>query len=489
MKLTFRTSSGYPLSTVSLVAVLAALLLVFAIIAFFITDGDSLRQWVVTKTRFTTEQLDWIDESFVLFMRTLSVTVALIGFVKSFRRIIKGIFFSISALSRKFLFPILSKTFAKVKDEIKSFPVNSDENFTAEIKLAKYTSKMLSEASELGRINNKVVWELHWPESQLERKRLAEISEPETSEKTKLEGFPRSIDSLKASLDGLKDDDARIEFVFSPIQPSVLKLIRRISDLVKVVPKVHIAQNSTTGPMAVKVAYEKKISNLKRGSENLVVLIAPLSAFCTFSIDEYSIDQELLLGPSEYFIPICPIISEPQNLLIAEGESVAAVSDRTIFYYNNSTAEEFIAKFTPELLGVYSNIVSIENFSDYKNLLNGGTSSEGYKIKSGDAIVTWPPLTNFYEGRTVSESNELKYFVRNPSLEIRSQIFLFADKNCFGLENEITEAAWSFINCIAKGYLLLHHENTSGSKYSIEDLMETYKVLSERTQFYTEMVK
>lgn len=338
----------------------------------------------------------------------------------------------------------------KLEEELQSFPNTYQDNFQDQLTKAQGDERRLVTANRLGMIENPKVWECHWPridQLPVAARRFREV-EPT---------IPELRASLNEAVDRLRNFVASrgrsILFLVSPVQPAILRAATVVAkaaggDLIS------IRSSTTTGPETVRDAVSARRDSLSGGNGGLVFFAAPLSAFCLAPAEPGA------PSATEQFQPVCCLAIERQDLLAVEAGSSLPIRKETIFYYENSSAEEFIAGLEVKALEVV-NLEPIDSFDEYKRLLNGTTRSGQPRLQPGDAIVTWPPLTKAFDGKGTSAGG---YFRIDDSLAkapLESRIMLFADDR--SLKDPVPDGPWCFVECLVKQLLLMKLEHRKGS--------------------------
>lgn len=251
---------------------------------------------------------------------------------------------------------------------------------------------------------------------------LLDISPDHVDFNRKHEELTNQLNDIYKELD---NENAIIKFQIASVQPSLISIIKTIKSRYKFGKSIQLSVSFSSGPQTVNFCTNEKIRN--SNSTPILLFAAPLSAFVT---KEFS---DLIDNPSSYFSPVVRLFPEVQQLITIENGNKTPVSHPRVIFYDNSTAEEYKERVY-EQLSPFVKFEAVKSYEKYKQLLKGDTQNEYAPLKPGDAIVVWPPLTDFFIGRKNGEG----HFVRNGIDGIdhsHSQIMLFSDKSILNVDS------------------------------------------------------
>lgn len=282
-------------------------------------------------------------------------------------------------------------------------------------------------------------------------------------------------------------DENHMEFKVALVQPAFSYILGKVLKECDGEKFCKINTNSLTGPQTIRSSVEIKLNNPTHNK--LVTFIAPLSTFITAQISNEDGTES---DPRHFYVPIISLTSEDQELYFIEGSTSIPNGKRKLFFYNNSTAEECVAvlndtldeRFEPQRINDYEN---------YKQLLNGNSIIEdGLKMESGDGIVLWTPLSEYFREKDISDNffsdfNCLQNYRFN-SNKTESKIMLFAEKDLshYNLEHQLLYKL--IINALVLKIAIIKRELEGNKLVSLirtfEVKLNSYKYSqSERNEF------
>lgn len=342
------------------------------------------------------------------------------------------------------LFLVSRITQKKLHDEFRSFPNKSIDLFEKEIEGARNDERDIVEAQEIGVIKNDHLWLHKWSEKS---GRYGELTQINVSSKDRKDRFDNAITRLKICIEDHKSNpQEHVSFFVSSVQPSILYCLQAILKACKQSDGLNIEDKMPTGPRNVAEAYSKHndINN-----KMTVLFAAPLSAFMTFNASQSGKDI------NKQFRPVGCLVKENQDILIVHGKQTNLVRKGTLFVYNNSTAEECLSRLPLEMIAPSGslNVKLVDDFDAYKTLLKGRTNQYGDKLRNGDAIVTWSPLTEYYLHRQINDCH-FEFLDHEDFRENRaSRIMLYAPNSLF-INAEKHELSWALIEALTYRFLL-----------------------------------
>lgn len=378
----------------------------------------------------------------VLILYILVAIGSLIIFFVSWKRIITAIFFALrESIRRVNIYNVITQE--KMRDEIRSFPNASINDFKKQIGQAKKDEKTIEDAKDLGIIKGKYLWKHKWPKIQGRLKTHAEIN---VSSSNKKDSYEKAIAELQRIIDD-ENNIERVKVYVSSVQPAVLYCIKSVLEDCNNTDLINVEDSMPTGPATVEKAYNREID--KPSADETVLFSAPLSAFITFS--EGQTGHEI----NEMFVPISCLVLEKQDILISNGRETNPIRKGTIFVYDNSTAEECLTRIPKGLVaptGAFK-VNLVEDFEDYKNLLHGKTNAKGDKIQKGDGIMVWPPLTSYFLNKEINGCHFAHMSNPNLTEDRNSRIMMYAPSSVTA-SSEDHKLAWAFIDALSYKFLL-----------------------------------
>ena len=469
MKLEFRLKSGKLIGTIQPVYAIVMLSALSGAVLAFLSDFENLTQYCKDLIILLTGEKDrsvrsWLADTFKFF----GLLAAGVLFLVIWGNILTGFFI----LCRDFIVRkacihrrLLRK---KIEKEISSYVELSFDDLYARSNKAEKDAKDLREAVKSKLIDNEKVWEFNPPKIDvLNDKKLKRFLDTPN-----LDDLEKSIKQLSFKI--IENTDSKkpiIKFFAATVQPSIQLLISNLHTKHNLSGYLKIEKNSKTGPEAVlnaRLAHKDKDS-----TEERILLVAPLAAFCM--APELDSCQE----PPKQFTPLFNVITENQDILVVESSSRIPLKKGRFYYYDNSTAEEILAKHGQDIKDLL-HITRIEEYSIYLKILKGERTQLG-KLEIGDAIATWPPLTDYYNGKSVADG----FFCKdafNFSTEIPSQIFLFVDNRCLEDPNSpSSNLCWMLIQAILlqmKRARYLRHGKVDKQRQFIRDNVKEFRNLT-----------
>lgn len=470
MKLEFRLKSGKLIGTINPVYAIVTLSALSGAIVAFLSEFESLKTYrneliILLKGEEISDIKSWLIVTFsfigLLLTGILSIYASidiLTGFLRLRREFVRHYFNKLYE-DRILLKGLLNRKIAK---EIQTYD-KSLYDLHARSNEAKKDAKDLHKAARSKLIDNEEIRRFNPPEiNDLNNKGLNHFYDiPDLHNlKEKIIRSSSEIEKVKDEIIGKekinrpssevkKNKEKTIEnensekpikpmvkFFAAAVQPSIQLLISDLHTKHKLSGYLDIENQFNTGPEAVRRARLAHITS----TEERILLVAPLAAFCMAPDDEP-------LELQEQFTPLFNVITENQDILVVESSSRTPLKKGRFYYYDNSTAEEILAKRGQNIKQLLD-IIPIKEYTTYRDLLQGKDTQSG-KLEIGDAIATWPPLTDYYNGESVADG----FFCKNAfefDTEIQSQIFLFVDNRC--LEEHLkslpppSKLCWSLIH-------------------------------------------
>jgi hypothetical protein len=462
MRIDFRTNTGKLLGSVTELQFATSWGALAAITMFFMTSGETLFAWfhVIIFDIKLTDIEPGADLSPILygtrgfFTSTIFFFARLLATICAFyfatNRLFKGMIlyflwkFQHGFEIEKFLSSnriVRRLSFQKLSDEIWRYPNTSAESFLEEINLSKIDELNLGEAARTGLITNETVMQINWNKLDLYNK-LSSASQND-------ERLVREIcDTCDFIRQRKSEWSGKIDFFVSPVQPSIIYAIDDIKrnygfDF------VNIKDEALTGPRTLSSAVTA-IKTRDSDDSNVIMCVAPLSAYVMFDGN----DLETLQQPvdlKEKFDAKAVVICEQQSVLVLDDARRTPVRKNKLIYYNNSTAEECWSLIDSDISSLFERD-DVDSYGDYLALLSGRETQLRKKLRAGDAVITWPPLTSFFKGKEIDGA----HFSAEPAFEkgarTTSRILLFVEKNDL---RELADARQSVANAFAE-LLILH---------------------------------
>lgn len=389
-------------------------------------------------------QSDGSANSAIVYSLRIVLTVStIVLFAVAIIRISISFFKSLHVATRAW-FPISRLTRAKLIDEIRSFPNTSSESFEQQLAQARDDENKLKMANRLGLIRNSEILEHDWPPIEGHLKEHVSIGDVASQ---RVVEYQKALERLKSALG--RQNIRRLRIFLSAVHPGILYCAEAVRTDAGNEGLITVSANTHTGPAAVNEAFHSERQD-KRVERESLVLIAPLSAFSTF---DSGAESEPI---SSKFKPVSCLVRELQDLLVVTSPDNVNLRKGTLFVYNNSTAEECLARLPQPLVAPSGdlNICLVESFDDYKMLLMGKVNTQGDKLRQGDAIITWPPLTEYYQGKAVGSSLYLsKAEYEGETGDRYSRIMLYVSNEVFETPDQ-SEITWAFIDCLTRRFLV-----------------------------------
>ena len=438
MRFVFQAKGNRDLGSVNLPGLCASLAALIYSIQLLIDDSASCR-W------FSFQEGCTATPGFQVFLWIATICTFIV-FLFTARGVLFGIFLAIRSGIR--LIPaydslkILYSAFNKMRDELRFYPNRSPDSFLEEISKSSADESRMFLAQDLGLLKNQTISHHKWPDSGGPMRDLinGHLKHGHWSEE-----YHSSIEKLQVIKRASSLYSELIQFYVSSVQPSIQFCANEVVEDFEGQNLVTIEDGMPTGPEAVQFAYDQA-----KAAQNMrtVLLVAPMSAFITFDHKE---NDPMI---SDVFRPIACLVKERQDILLLQVNSNNSLRKPTLFVYNNSTAEELLSRIDDSLIcpsGVF-NVSFVNDFSEYKEILNGRISENGKRMLEGDAIIVWPPLTEYYQGKIIGEAF---LTLANPqvlSANRESRIWLYGQKSMFDAP-EKHELAWQFVKCLCQKML------------------------------------
>ena len=487
MKIRFISSDGVHLGDISIYKVVLTVSWLLTTIVFAFAYRENISE-IVSKSAFFTGEGKWTwNEIATYFVQALSVSVGVIGFWLAWRRVLSGLWAWFVRSYWRSKFQLLRLVLSKLKAETISYPNTNDSNFRLELLRASNDEKLLMHATMKGLIENRSIWSSNWSNADLSRPEMPAMTNIPTSDTRARDSLAQNIEILSQLVEqyrALEQQDSALVFFCSSVQPAIIRGASIILERTKADHVIDFKSDMITGPDAVQAARSEKQSN----NNKVVLVAAPLSAFCTLETAEQD------TPPNDLFQPLAVLLREKQELLFVEGPTTNIARRNTLFYYDNSTAEECVAQIRDVLN--YFAVEQISSFPEYKNLLKG---TSRIRLQPGDAIVSWSPLTEYYAERNIPNQELPLRFVRgrilgqNSNLEGfshgLSRIVLYGDKICFEDNAKLaTKIAWRFSLCLRDVMLSMKKQQKTWNR-PMDAWVTSWRLYREYRRLYEEMIK
>lgn len=429
MRIDFRTDTGKLIGSVTELQFAVSWGALAAIATAIFTSGDTLFSWiyeVVFKLQMTDVKPGGeLSASWSAFRNALvspvffvaKLIAGLVAFYFSTNRLVRGTITYV-AWQIRYRFGVEKRlTEKKISDEFAMYPNDSAENYFREIDSAKRDAANLREASKSGIITNPSVRDISWRKLNISDKLSSAVQSKERLEN-------EIVNLVSAYKDCLLNFNEKIRIHVSPVQPSVIYAIEKLSENYGL-SNIEIIDRSLTGPQtinsAVTAAREKAADDT-----SIIMFVAPLSAYTMFDGKDPETPQTPI-DLERRFEACGVIVREQQHVLILDDARRTPVRKNRLLYYNNSTAEECWSMLSDEVRSLFLR-ESVDSYDDYLSLLAGRDTPSRKKLRAGDAIITWPPLTSYFDGR----ENDGAYFSKDSAFEIGtrtvSRVLLFSEK-------------------------------------------------------------
>lgn len=448
MRIDFNTKTGKRLGSVSLLQFSTSwAALITAVMALY-APAETIGTWLATfsvplklplppvedtPSWFPFGLPGWILDAFVspwiLVIKAIAATVAI---ALAWMRGVNGVVLWVAWGIHEHVLLRTRLITNKVREEIRTFPNRSRDTYENEIKEAKRDARILDTACESRIVTNERTQTMNW----IDRRRQLALCKIPNNEDTRR-------DHLKACLAALRDQAHKIsgksvEFYVSPVQPSIIYVLNKIKQTCDLGDTLSIHSHSNTGPQTVWNAATGILSSTEDERQSQIrMFAAPLSAYVMYdpSSPETPDGHEEL---STFFEAVCVLIKEQQDILVVDDGNRVPIRKSRILYYNNSTAEECWAKSASVTQPIFSKAI-IDKYEEYLAYLQGGAPQNEQPLKPGDAIVTWPPLTRFYEGKAVGSAHFNRKNVFEKNLTSMSRILLFTEKRDIGRSDDLNK--------------------------------------------------
>lgn len=312
---------------------------------------------------------------------------------------------------------------SKIQLELKNTVLNSTEDIGHELDGAQRDEQTLIKASKDNLITNPDIAPLEWlPNDNPIVKVLRTI--PANTYDLQIER-EKLLKNLVQITEGTANTKPIIKFVVAAVQPSIILAASRLITNNNLGDWIETHIDTVTGPEAVNKAISlRKDPSLGDAS---VVFVAPLSAVLTKP------SKNSNENPRTFFSPVCSLLREPQELLLVENGKRTPIRAAKLFYYDNSTAEEYVAHSHDAFHGLMVQ-KPITDYESYKQLLYG-IEVNAEAIQPGDGVVVWPPLTKHFISRDLEDGHYVDEGILGRS-RTYSRIMLYADKRLFDTNND-----------------------------------------------------
>jgi hypothetical protein len=462
MRIDFLTSTGKPIGSVTLLQFVVSWAALLTILTFAFTSGETFFQWFCELSQAlaayspneTNENAGALNSIGTFFLSkwfvAIKILAAAIAFTLASIRLAKGSWLSAIWWLNQNMLLALRLAASKLKTEAKRFPCTSEENFLAEIQSAKTDAVSLAEAAASQVITNATTQEITWASSVA----IEAISKIPLNQN----GLKANIDSLAERLTGLAQSELakKIRFYVSPVQPTILFCVEQIIKQAKIEQFVEVNSSSWTGPRTVRGAV-LGIRDRPEGeaSDEIRMFSAPLSAYVMYDHQDPETNTPNI-SLKDHFECLGVVAKEPQEILLLDDRRRIPVRKGRFLYYNNSTAEECWARLDPSIHTLFER-TPVDNYDHYLAYLRGGTPSVGQMpLLPGDAIVTWPPLTSFFDGKSVGKAYYASEALFGASAHVDSRILLFREKFDETETENVKEFAGTFTHAMILALYRLH---------------------------------
>lgn len=320
--------------------------------------------------------------------------------------------------------------------------LNKDkETFLFKIKKNEYTQKL--NALHI----NKKIWRSDW--CYWETPRLSEIRRYSTDENAVRMERINNLESLIVLCEYAETQNCKLKFYVANIQPSVIIAVERIAKVVDPAKNyIEIITETHTGPHTISEAVKAKKEHPKTSLKSIkamitgekerteiICFVAPMAAFCTYQHNQFaSMGENNNVDPNDYFVSVTTVIEEDQEILFVEDYTRTPYKKPRIYYYNNSTSEECIAKLDKIVWDQYD-LCEINDFDTYRHLLSE-TYTEGRSLEPGDGIALWAPLIEKFIDKKVA-TGILRPHSQRPLFKKVSMINIYADKEVIEKGSEV----------------------------------------------------
>lgn len=440
-------SGRKPLGEVELLTAFVTFSLLLGAVLFMLTDGANLKQLMTRIDSFISPNPSWVSDLGVLWVRMVAMIVGALFFILGWRRIIWAMYHLIREIAkqgpvteRNPLWRIIVSSLARQKmyREFESFPNFSPDDMLRELERAKSDEDKMYNASRAGLIDNTQIWRCDWNNLNQLPDHATKILEVSPGKEYKSYLSQAREDFAQLVSDAELDGTAKICFFVSPVQPSILMAASKVIADCNGHDIIELYNRTLTGPLTVQAARDRVSRITHESLDQQVIFAAPLSAFCTAP----AMPNEN--SPNQVFSPVINLLNERQDVLVVEGGANTPVRRGVLYYYNNSTAEECVGRFDLSLLK-YFDLCAVSDYDSYKLLLAGQAIPQGPTIGAGDGIITWPPLTDYYVGKSIG-AGYYKSGVFELGSTFESRIMLFAEKRVFSDASSFeSRLAWAFM--------------------------------------------
>ncbi len=447
MRIDFRTKTGKRLGTVTLLqfstswaALVTALMFVYAPT----TTVSAWLDWLLTPLDFRPpSQAPHIGLLGLLVNPWIFATKALAAVVAFWLAWIRGVRGALLWVGWELHERVLLRTRLitnKVFDVIKTYPNTSREAYDSELKDAKQDITILQQACRDKIITNETTLPIDW----VDRNRQYSLGNIPNNDDDRVNELNRSYQALIEASNNISGK--KVSFYVAAVQPSVIYVLGKIVKKCGIGHLVQIHSSSSTGPQTIWAALNAASARAAASAEDeLIMFAAPLSAYVMF--DPQSPETPDHVGElSSTFEAVCVLLHEKQDILVVDDGNRVTVRKGRILYYNNSTAEECWAKSAITTRPIFDQRI-INRYSDYISYLIGRAPQNEQPLRPGDAILTWPPLTRYFEGKSVGTGyfNRTNVFERN--LSSTSRILLFSERRNPGCQTTLHDFSDILVDC------------------------------------------
>ncbi len=479
MRVSFVSGSAKTISQLSLLNLLFLCVLIYVVIEMIIAvDLTESFLRLVGQPLALVEALSGGGSVSVALVGVLKLLGSLCGIVAGFNMMWVLISSSLYTVYTNSAFYISNLLRRKVIAEIDSASFFSGNDIDRGIQAAKSDYEVLHQAAEATKLNNSQLALVDWPllENSVLYRQLLDISPAEDDFSIRHRDV---LDHLHRLYEGAESEEPLVNFQVASVQPSLIAMVKLIQSKYNFGRLIKLSGVFSSGPQTVKHCMNER----KRSPSDLPkqVFAAPLSAYITHLTDCSEDD------PGLYFSPVVTLFPEVQQFITIENGSKTPVHHSRIFYYDNSTAEEYKAHVHDQL-SHFTRFEAVTSYDKYKQLLRGEDQPDLGSLQPGDAIAVWPPLTEFFLGRR----NGCGHFVENGIsgiTEAQSQIMLFCDRDVLGEPSDSAQAfAQYFIELLLLEIRRVKHQHNGVNSWFYKYVMTTRHLRGYKSVFLA-MVK
>lgn len=228
-----------------------------------------------------------------------------------------------------------------------------------------------------------------------------------------------------------KDTKNKIQLLVATVQPSIILAAQRVISSSNCKNSIEIVNITTNGPDTVAEAVARRNCNGDSDDEPYICFAAPLATMTAYQAgglvsDDRSQTDHVEVNPYNNFVPVTALIEEKQEILFLQDYSRTPLYRRRpkLYYYDNSTSEECVAKLAIKFQKRYE-VVAERDYALFKDHLSD-SYIPGRSMEPGDAIALWDPLITYYKDRAIG-NGVLSRFKESDKVSNFSQIFLYAD--------------------------------------------------------------